>query len=114
MKSHAEKTCDRVRQCVVLTVQLHIAPLVTGPIVLARLLGTLLDIDAAILALIARPAHAAVVIDQILASGIVLARRHRALVDIILAVNASEAGVGAVARVLVDTVTALAAVHAGL
>ena len=83
---------------------------VTGRPVFAGRDLTVRDVISAVLAGVAAPAGAAVVVDQVGAGGVVSAGLNLALVDVHLAGNAGEAGVVAVAGEHVDPVSALAPV----
>ena len=69
------------------------------------------NIFSAVLAVVARPALAEVVVDEVGAGGVVPAGLHLALVDVHLVGLAGEAGVLTVAGEHVDPVSALAAIE---
>ena len=96
-----------------LLIQPHVAFLVAGAVVLAGHARTLLHVGLAVFPLEPVPTVATVVVDEVVAGGVVAARRHGALVNVQLAVEAGKAGVCTVAGVHVDPVGALAAVEAG-
>ena len=83
---------------------------VAGCVVFAGRILTILDVFRAVLACVSRPAVAAVVVDLVVAGGVVLAGLHLALVNVQLAREAGKAGVVTVASEHVYTVVALAAI----
>lgn len=79
-------------------------PLVAGTVELTGRRGTLVDVDLAVLPGVAFPALASVVFDFVNAGRVVQAGVDLAVVDVVFAVLALEAGVGTVATIRVHPV----------
>ena len=92
-------------------IECGVGVLVAGGVVPAGGVQTVRDVLGAVLAVISRPAGAAVVVDQVGAGGVVTARLHLALVNVHLTGLPSEPGVLAVAAEHVDAVRAPPAVQ---
>ena len=88
-------------------IELRVGVLVAGGVVPAGRVQTVRDVLGAVLAVISRPAGAAVVVDQVGAGGVVTARLHLALVNVHLTGLPSEPGVLAVAAEHVDELVAV-------
>lgn len=80
-------------------------------IILTRVQSTFLDILFAIFALISRVAQTVVIIDAVLASGVMKARVTGAFINVDFTCGAFKSGAGAVASVRIDAILALAFVE---
>ena len=91
-------------------VQRGVGPLEADPVVLAGGLPALCHIRVTVLPCVSFEASAGVIVDPVLAGGVVHAGARSALVDVVLAVLAFETGPVATALVRVDPVQAHAAI----
>ena len=102
---------DLCWQIIRVHIESRVGVLVAGGVVPTGRIHAVRDVQGAVLAGVARPAGAAVVVDLVGAGGVMTTRSHLALVYVHLAGLPSEPGVLAVAAEHVDAVRALPAVQ---